>query len=78
MNDKHGYRADPEEIGRMRAEIRHTYQRKDGLCPYFLPMKIASLDEHSWIWLIQRMRPAELEMIKKWRATTSDPSPVKP
>ena len=61
-----GYRATPDEIGRMRREIREAYRmsKAEGVIPYFLPLKVASLDDRSWIWLIQRMRPAELRMIK--------------
>ncbi len=63
------YRATPEEIGRLRRQIREQAQRTDGCVDYNVFLKAATLDDHCWMWLRQRMRPAELklldEMIKR-------------
>jgi hypothetical protein len=65
---KRGYAATPEEIGLLRREIREAL--RSTWCPAFLPLKVASLDETSFTWLIQRMRPKELRMVQQWRTAT--------
>lgn len=59
------YRATQEEIGKLRVEVRKARQQseKTGLVPYFLPMKLASLDAHSRMWLVQYMRPVDVMWI---------------
>lgn len=63
-----GYRASPEEIGRIRREIRECVrmERETGTVLMNVIMKAATLDEPSWIWLRQRMRPAELSLLDRW------------
>lgn len=61
------YRATPEEIGSLRREIRAAlaYMKEHGSVPSHPFMKAATLDEGSWIWLRQRMRPQELALLDK-------------
>jgi hypothetical protein len=60
-----GYRATPEEIGRMRREIREAlaYSKKHNAVPAQPFMKAGTLDAQSWTWLRQRMRPQELALL---------------
>ncbi len=68
------YRATPEEIGRLRLEIRDEYRRErdEGACLMNPIMKAATLDTHSWIWLLQRLRPAE----RRWICARTERGPT--
>lgn len=59
------YRASPAEIGRMRREIREAvrHHRESGVVPTGVLLEVKTLDDHSLMWLKQRMRPAELAMV---------------
>jgi Trm5-related predicted tRNA methylase len=67
------YSATPAEIGRLRREIREQVRRTDGFVEFNVFLKAATLDESSWIWLRQRMRPRELALLDKMcpRATSA-------
>jgi hypothetical protein len=62
-----GCRATPAEIGRLRKEIREAvrHDREQGVVLANVFVKAATLDESSWIWLCQRMRPAERDLLRQ-------------
>lgn len=61
------YSATPEEIGRMRREIRECIKQEKatGACAFNPILKAATLDDQSWVWLLERLRPAESRWIQR-------------
>lgn len=74
-----GCDATPEEIGKLRREIREAERsiRRDGTYPAYTFLKAATLSRRSWIHLVQRMRPRELKLLMEMckRDAVGNPSP---
>ena len=61
------YRATPGEIGRLRKEIREAVaqEKEYGYVNHNTFLKAATLDDHCFMWLRQRLRPQELALLDK-------------